>query len=90
MIALAEKNSFVPVLSLLFGRFGSGDLKARGIPGWEISCVSCREKGTDNVFPATRKTPENALITFIFISWGIIIHFTTNWSLGAPDFCPIQ
>ena len=30
------------------------------------------------------KTPENALITFIFINWGIIIHFTTNWSLGAP------
>ena len=31
------------------------------------------------------KTPENALITFIFINWGITIHFTTNWSLGAPD-----
>ena len=31
------------------------------------------------------KTPENALITFIFINWGIIIHFTTNWSLGAPE-----
>ena len=35
-----------------------------------------------------RKTPENALITFIFINWGIIIHFTTNWSLGAPDSFP--
>ena len=32
-----------------------------------------------------RKTPENALITFIFINCGIIIHFTTNWSLGAPE-----
>ena len=32
-----------------------------------------------------RETPENALITFIFINWGIIIHFTTNWSLGAPE-----
>ena len=32
------------------------------------------------------KTPENALITFIFITWGIIIHFTTNWSLGAPVY----
>ena len=30
------------------------------------------------------KTPENALITFIFMNWGIIIHFTTNWSFGAP------
>ena len=30
------------------------------------------------------KTPENALITFIFINWGIIIYFSTNWSLGAP------
>ena len=49
VIALAEKTCFVPVLSLLFGRFGSRDLKARGIPGWEtnqfylvgweISCV---------------------------------------------------
>ena len=34
------------------------------------------------------KTPENALITFIFINWCIIIHFTTNWSLGAPDASP--
>ena len=49
--------------------------------------MSCWEKGTDNVFPATlKKKPENALITFIFINWGIIIHFTTNWSLGAPAF----
>ena len=31
---------FVPVLSLLFGRFASGDLKARGIPGWEINLIS--------------------------------------------------
>ena len=31
------------------------------------------------------KTPGNALITFIFINWGIIIHFTTNWSLGGPE-----
>ena len=94
VIALAEKICFVSVLSLLFGRFGSRNLKARGIPGWEtnqfylagweISCVSCWDKGTDNVFP----TPENALITFIFINWGIIIHFTTNWSWGAPDYSP--
>ena len=63
VIALAEKTCFVPLLSLLFGRFGSRDLKARGIPGWEtnqfylagweISCLSCWEKGTDTVFPAT-------------------------------------
>ena len=46
--------------------------------------MSCWEKGTDNVFPETLKTPENDLITFIFINWRIIIHFTTNWSLGAP------
>ena len=32
------------------------------------------------------KTREDALITFIFINGGIIIHFTTNWSLGAPGF----
>ena len=25
------------------------------LAGWEISCVSCWEKGTDNVFPATLK-----------------------------------
>ena len=68
-----RKNLFCPGLSLLFGRFGSRDLKARGIPGWEInliiwlgnqpiylagweiSCVSRWEKGTDNVFPATLK-----------------------------------
>ena len=40
VIALAEKTCFVPVLSLLFGRFGSRDLKARGIPGWEIHLIS--------------------------------------------------
>ena len=40
VIALAEKTCFVPVLSLLFGRFGSRDLKARGIPGWEINLIS--------------------------------------------------
>ena len=32
--ACAKKTSFIPVLSLLFGRFRSRDLKARGIPGW--------------------------------------------------------
>ena len=25
------------------------------LAGWEISCVSCWEKGTDNAFPATLK-----------------------------------
>ena len=25
------------------------------LAGWEVSCVSCWEKGTDNVFPATLK-----------------------------------
>ena len=40
VIPLAEKICFVPVLSLLFGRFGSRDLKARGIPGWEINLIS--------------------------------------------------
>ena len=40
VIALAKKTCFVPVLSLLFGRFGSRDLKARGIPGWEINLIS--------------------------------------------------
>ena len=33
------------------------------------------------------KTPENALITYIFINWGIMIHFSTNWSLGALVSC---
>ena len=55
------------------------------LSGWEISCVSCWEKGTDNFFPSNIKTLENALITFIFIPWGIIIHFSTSWSLGAPN-----
>ena len=38
--ACGKKTCFVPVLSLLFGRFASRDLKARGIPGWEINLIS--------------------------------------------------
>ena len=76
VIALAVKTCFVPVLSLLFGRFGSRDLKTRGIPGWEtnqfylagweISCVSCWEKGTDNVFPAALKNTWKCLNNIYF------------------------
>ena len=76
VIALAAKTCFVLVLSLLFGRFGSRDLKARGIPGWEtnqfylagweISYVSCWEKGTDNVFPATLKNTWKCLNNIYF------------------------
>ena len=72
---------------LLAAHFAAGwETNQFYLPGWEISCVSCWGKGTDNFFPSNiEKTPENALIKYISINWGIIIHFSTNWSLGAPD-----
>ena len=103
VIALAEKTYFVPVLLLLFGRFGSRDLKTRGNSWLGNKFDQLAGKPTNFIWLAGKflvclagkkeqimfsqqhwKTPENALITFIFINWGIIIHFTTNLSLGAP------
>ena len=49
------------------------------LAGWEISCVSCWEKGTDNFFPAILNNTCHALIAFIK-------HFSTNWWFGAPSY----